>query len=332
MANEEKPSNLPADIAAAVTSVVHALIPSSLKALNRLVGAGVEIPVAYLDRVAQRAKAKTSSYVAVEEAVADAVALGVAADKDIARRAMANLVAKEYRKQENREAIAREFLSELQSDQAQPDASLEAPTELDDDWLNVFERYAEDASTERLQKLWGRVLAGEVRKPGRFTTRTLRFLSEFSQADALLFADFCSCAFGGIAPKTLASPDDQKDISGLLNLETAGLITGASGPLKRTLHFNSGGFAYLVEHGLTVQFCGTQGASIPIPGYLLTPLGEELISLLPGRDPREAARKVAQTIRNEGIMAAYVAHLDAEDQVHPFEVLWQPPADLDMGA
>jgi hypothetical protein len=114
---------------------------------------------------------------------------------------MGNLLAKEYRQQGNREAVAREFLNDLQQTEELPTQSTEPAPELDDDWLNVFERYAGDASTDRMQRLWGRVLAGEVRRPGRFSIRTLRFLSEFSQQDALLFADFCTSAFGGIAPR-----------------------------------------------------------------------------------------------------------------------------------
>ena len=32
--------------------------------------------------------------------------------------------------------------------------------EIEDDWLNLFSSSAENASSERLQNLWGKVLAG----------------------------------------------------------------------------------------------------------------------------------------------------------------------------
>ena len=325
MANEVQPSNLPADIAAAVTSVVHALIPSSLKALNRLVGASVEIPAAYLDRVAQRAKAKTNSYVAVEDAVAKAVALGVATDEELARRAMTNLVAKEYRKQENREAIARGFLSELQNDQSQTDAAVEQPPDVDDDWLNVFERFAEDATSDRMQKLWARVLAGEVRSPGRFSMRTLRFLSEFSQSDALLFEDLCNSAFAGLAPKGLIHQNDEKgDITQLLKLEAAGLISGVSGGgVTHTRAFNTSGYCFVVEGNIGLQMKGAPGATLTCECYLLTPLGSELIDLIPARDQLAVARKFALSIRSDIIAEAMMIKVGVDGMSDPFEALWQ---------
>lgn len=101
------------------------------------------------------------------------------------------------------------------------------PTEPDDDWLNVFERYVEDASSERLQGLWGKVLAGEIRRPGRFSTRTLRFLSEFSQADALTFESFAKSAFADNAPKKAVTNKEDRNIGHLIHLEASGLIQGA---------------------------------------------------------------------------------------------------------
>ena len=327
MANEEPTPNLPIGFEHSFTNIVHALIPGSLKAVNRLIGAGVDIPAAYLERFASRARAKTKSYVAVEEAVAAAVAQGVAADPAIAHRAMGNLLGKEYRKQENREAIAREFLNDLQQGQEQAAPPTEPVPDLDDDWLNVYERYAEDASTERMQKLWGRVLAGEVRKPGRFSIRTLRFLSEFSQRDAELFADFCGSAFGGVAPNPLVKPAGGS-IEKLIELEAAGLVTGATGlGLERSIGVN-GGLAHIVEGRLGIQFVVRDLEKLKIPTCLLTNLGNELVELLPGRNAKAAAATVANAIRQHAIPEAYLVHVDQHGMANRIEMLWQdaPPA------
>lgn len=130
-------------------------------------------------------------------------------------RAINALVGREYRKQVNREAVAVAMLNDTQN-QASDDGAGNTPTapteEPQDDWLNVFERYAEDASSEQLQDLWGRVLSVEIRRPGRFSMRTLRLLSEFSQADALIFETFAKYAFGESAPKKLVYPNESTDI------------------------------------------------------------------------------------------------------------------------
>ena len=89
------------------------------------------------------------------------------------------LVRKSYRKHHNvlpASASAVEVLrSNAEANSAVPPHDAEA--ELDEDWLNVTERFAEDASTEQMQNIWGRVLAGEIRKPGIYSISTLNFLS-----------------------------------------------------------------------------------------------------------------------------------------------------------
>ncbi|MCZ8326030.1 MAG: DUF2806 domain-containing protein [Sphingomonadaceae bacterium] len=290
--------------------------------MNRLIGAGVDIPAAYLERLAARARAKTASYIAVEEAVALAVTQGVAADPTIAHRAMGNLLAKEYRQQGNREAVAREFLNDLQQTEELPTQSTEPAPELDDDWLNVFERYAGDASTDRMQRLWGRVLAGEVRRPGRFSIRTLRFLSEFSQQDALLFADFCTSAFGGIAPNRLVKPEGN-GIGNLLDLESAGLVTGGSGlGLERNLSV-VGGITHLVEGSLGIEFVVPRLEALSIPACILTNLGKELVELLPSRNAMAAAIAVANAIRQPAITEAYLVHVNEANMARRIQMIWR---------
>lgn len=315
---------VPAQIATAIAGIPKALIPASLKALDRLIGATVDIPAAWLAQHKAKIDAQTQAYAAVEAAIAKAAAAEAGADPQIIERAVEVLVRQSYRKQKNKEAVSAAMIEDLRST-AEPDvgAPNEAAPSIDDDWLNVFERYAEDASTERMQQLWARVLAGEIRTPGKFSMRTLRFLSEFSQADALTFASFCDSAFGDTAPDKLVKPEGLKDIRQLIYLESAGLIQGASGlGLSRTVTFNQTGNAFLREGSLLLMLSGTPGTSFQEGIVALTPLGQELISLLPGRDARAAARRVALTMKRAEIKSAYIAVL-VGDRASPIEVLWQ---------
>ena len=69
--------------------------------------------------------------------------------------------------------------AELEGDaQAPPDRTV------DDDWLIRWRDSASKVSSEKLQTLWGRVLAGEVKSPGTFSLRTLEFLKNLSQEEA----------------------------------------------------------------------------------------------------------------------------------------------------
>lgn len=318
---------MPANIGDAIAGIPRALVPASIKALDRLVGAAVDVPAAWLAQKKAKIESQTLAYGLVEEAIAKAVAAHAAADVETVQRAVEALVRTSYRKQVNRESVAVAMLEDL-SEQPTGDNSVRAESTsqaIDDDWLNVFERYAEDASTERMQTLWGRVLAGEVRKPGRFSMRTLRFLSEFSQGDALLFADYCKSTFGDFAPKKLIKPDDLKDIRGLISLEAAGLIQGASGlGLSLNLTLDAQGVGHIHEGSLFLVLKGKPEIKITNSACVLTPLGQELLSLLPGRDVRAAARAVGFAIRSPEIESAYIGTVaQSSQQLAVMEILWQ---------
>lgn len=323
MANEPSTSNLPATIGNAVAGIPQSLVPASIKALDRLVGAVIDIPVAWLNQQKAKIEAQTDAFAAVEQAIGKAVANEVGSDPETVQRAVEVLVRKSYRKQINREAVAVAMIEDLSESDSAPQAPEQLPASVDDDWLNVFERYAEDATTEKMQKLWGRVLAGEVRKPGRYSMRTLRFLSEFSQADAILFAEFCECSFGDFAPKELVKTGD--DIRTLIYLESAGLIQGASGlGLTWSTTFNEHGNASLREGALLIVMKGKPGGKVSHSCCILTPLGQEVMSLLPGRIPRAAARKVGLALRSDAIESAYIAtELSASTQLTAMEILWE---------
>lgn len=333
MGNETEPSNLPAQIADAIASVPKALVPGVVKALDRLLGAAIDIPVAKLAQVKAKIDAQTESYKLVEASIATSAALGAGADADTAQRAIEVLVRKEYRKQINREAVATAMIEDMRDHAESLDAgAAKAPiAEVDEDWLNVFERYAEDASSERLQGLWGRVLSGEVRKPGRFSTRTLRFLSEFSQADALTFEALAKSAFGDAAPASIVKPAGMKDIRSLIYLESHGLIQGASGlGLNRTFHFNEEGFTFVFEGDLAIVFKGQPNTSFSHAVVALTPLGQELLSLIPSRSPRESAKVVAFAYRNPEIYECYLAvsvTSGERGEVQFIEVVWLKESD-----
>jgi hypothetical protein len=324
MTSEPTSSNLPAQIAEAVSGIPKALIPSSVKALDRLIGAAVDIPVAWLGQKKAKIEAQTQAYTAVEAAIATTVASEAGATPEIVQQAMNVLVRREYRKQTNRNAVGQAALEDLRSG-GKESISETLPEAIEDDWLNIFEKYAEDASTERMQTLWGRVLAGEIRKPGAYSLRTLRFLSEFSQADALTFADFCDSAFGDAAHRKLVKPESLKDIRSLLYLESSGLINGAEGiGLQRTMTFREDGIAFLREKDLAIIFKGKPNTKFVQEVVALTPLGQELLSLLPARDPRAAAKRVADASKCAEIEEAYLAKvLNERGETATLEIFWQ---------
>lgn len=330
---DQETNNLPAKIADAILSIPKGLTPGMIKALDRLVCASIDVPIAWLNQKNAKIDAQTESYKLVEASVAKSVASDVDGDAEIVQRAMTTLVRKEYRKQTNKEAVAAAMVEDMRSEVAGtsvPQEDSQTDAEIDEDWLNVFERYAEDASSERLQGLWGKVLAGEVRRPGRFSTRTLRFLSEFSQADALLFEDLAKTAFGDSAPKKAVIQNQDSNISHLIQLEASGLIQGARGNgLQKVLDFDLNGRAYLREGNLVVILIGEPQKKFSYEALILTPIGQEVLSLLGNRDAKDAAKQVAESIRTPQLYEALLGVIPtggATSKIQVMEILLQNDA------
>lgn len=98
---------------------------------------------------------------------------------DLQKRAVARLVVEEGKKQDNMERI----IAQAAQDVA-PDAK---PEQLDDEWLTRFFERARAVSDEDMQRLWGRILAGETNQPGSFSKRAVEALAMMSANEAERF-------------------------------------------------------------------------------------------------------------------------------------------------
>jgi len=90
------------------------------------------------------------------------------------------------RKIHNKVDIVLEAAEHIRTEKIPNDAQ---PADPDEDWMNAFIRYAEDASSERLKKLYSKILAGEIVAPGSFSTSTLRAVSELTMQTAQDFSE-----------------------------------------------------------------------------------------------------------------------------------------------
>ena len=75
-----------------------------------------------------------------------------------------------------------------------------ADHEVDHDWTARFFADAQDATSEHMQKIWAKILAGEVETPGRTSLHTLAILKNMTQRDAKLFEGQPQ-RFGGLSGK-----------------------------------------------------------------------------------------------------------------------------------
>lgn len=101
--------------------------------------------------------------------------------KELAERASQRFLYQEMTKQQNIEAVISKAHEELENAEEVSDEPVSH------DWILRFFNLAGDVSSEQMQTLWARVLAGEVRKPGSFSFRSLQVLTMLSKEEAEVF-------------------------------------------------------------------------------------------------------------------------------------------------
>ena len=118
--------------------------------------------------------ARTDSEIAIAKAITNASVKHIDTQvEQFAERALVHGVHRLMKEQHNREMVVLKTIENLQSDPPQSPTD-ETPTE---DWLNLFGRYAENASSEKLREHWAHILAGEIKRPGSFSVTTLHLAS-----------------------------------------------------------------------------------------------------------------------------------------------------------
>jgi hypothetical protein len=144
--------------------------------------------------------------------------------KDITLRALDRFLREETQKQANIENITSTALPLLE-----PNSS---PEKMDNDWIVNFFDKSRLISDSEMQQLWAKVLAGEANTPGRYSKRTVNYLSSLDKTDAQLFTSLCSFGWflGDIVPLVFEEQDTIYSNHGirfdaLKHLDEIGLIS-----------------------------------------------------------------------------------------------------------
>ena len=181
---------------------------------------------------------------------------------------------------------------------------------VDHDWIARFFADVQDVTSERMQQIWAKILAGEVETPGRTSLYTLTILKNMTQRDANLFADLCRFVF-----------DDQLESGFLLNVPrytTAIRLWPDAGVMLRLQSYGLVSMTANLQMDLelTVQGCllrgggslykiskdnpGTTIHHLHIPCFALTPQGLELYRIIQPNIDVEYLRTFTQFLKDTG--------------------------------
>lgn len=207
----------------------------------------------------------------------------------------------EQRRQQNIESVTSFAASELANEETVPD---ETP---DQDWITRFFSFAQDISTEQMQHLWGRILAGEISKPGTYSLKALNLVRDFKQEDAeqvervakLAFRWNKVCFVPNHNQNWLANQREvfQGTFFMLGELEimypTELFLRIFRDSYVKTEVFTAGECAIVVDRG---QIKG----KIQLPVWKFTRIGQEMLNLIPNKRDKEFTAQFATYFVNGG--------------------------------
>lgn len=262
------------------------------KAIARLVTGVSDLAMIPIDSVLGTAKDKRESRSIVSKAMADAVAKSISSDPELVERAAIAQLGEAARKQQAREKVAEAAINELlkPKDAKEEKFSENSNEYIDEDWMNVFVGYAEKASSERLQQMWGRVLAGQIEKSNNFSIATLRTISELPSREAKNFEVIAKHSVGSCAQK-----ENGLNLEQLVDLEACGLIVATTSGLST--HWPPSETLSLTMRGDNYSICtkGPESGSLEITK--LTPAGHQCAQLVSDRNEHENAIAMARQMK-----------------------------------
>ena len=179
---------------------------------------------------------------------------------------------------------------------------------IDTDWFTRWRDYAQKVSNEELQRLWARILNGELKEPGRFSIHTMDILSRLSTSDAELIS---IAARHRIVKHIVRNAKTSLENAGLsyevlLRLEALGVaqaVEAIGGAQTKLENLSRDAFqtsivcnnrALLVEHE-------DPDKTVTLPVYAITMAGVEIMSLGSFEANEEYMREIGESLKGQGL-------------------------------
>lgn len=224
----------------------------------------------------------------------------------LSNRATARLQYQELHQQQNVEAVCANAAEELAQENSVPEEKPEP------EWISRFMDISSGISTEELQYLWGRILAGEIKRPGSFSLRTLDVLRNLSRKEAENFVKLGNYILRSgdkyvyLDPKAfIFTKDSGLTFLDLLALKDAGLIFETNLEISFPT-LGAGETSHLCYGPLILLFERDKDTPKLASGVgVLTKVGVELLQLITIQPDMEYVNFVGKRFRAEGVKFAW---------------------------
>ncbi|MFN7570203.1 MAG: DUF2806 domain-containing protein [Betaproteobacteria bacterium] len=252
------------------------------------------------------AEAEVEAHLIKANAIEQRISLLAQTDPNLAQRARQRLLAREIEGQLNVEEIAEQARLAL--------PVTVSPEPVSADWRRKFFQDAEDVCETDMQALWGKVLAGEISKPGSFGLRTLETLKKLSRREAELFRQACSLA---MTDGWIALPGNDINTAlkpygfsfeAILTLRDAGLLLHGDGlvksfPAPLQVENPDKRRVILTNNGVFLELGGVTLSSAQIFSLIFTQAGRELQRLVEASPMEDYLSSLGKAMRQLGLTA-----------------------------
>lgn len=211
---------------------------------------------------------------------------------------------------------------ELKTDSASPS---EEP--LSDDWLLRWRDCAAGVSSDELQSIWGKVLAGEIKSPGRYSLRTLDFLKNLSQQEAETIEKISPFVVSGVIFRGNKNvlEDEGINFGYLLAMQELGVLAGVDAQGLQIEWKSSNPTTYekaLFCHGKILLIkASDQTKVLTLDIYSVTAIGKQVLRLGTFQPNEKMLSAMADDIKAKGFqveLGTYV--LVGENQFQAYDL------------
>lgn len=190
----------------------------------------------------------------------------------------------------------------------------EAPEhEPDPDWTARFFNEVQDVSSEDMQRIWARILAGEVESPGHTSLRTLEALKNLTKIDAEIFRDICDFVIDGelLFYELHSESSGAINFGNLLHLQECGLINPEL-QLEAKRNWDSDNRIILGHQLGFLLVTSGQGksTSLSIPVIKLSSIGKELYTLVHGKLNKRYLQAFSTFLKSKDCRLVYLEGIE----------------------
>ncbi len=179
---------------------------------------------------------------------------------------------------------------------------------VDEDWIRRFFSTAQDICSSQMQEVWGKILAGEVAKPGQFSLRTLDAVRNISQKEAQIFQTACALLIQKQAILLGDKRPSELNKYGLsygdiLSLVDARLVLTPQATVQsfNFLKLAKGSGVFLLMMGdICLQGTRTLDEQLSLGVLELTTVGRELATLIPATHHHDHISSICELLAKRG--------------------------------